>query len=348
MEQDLTNSTIAQSMTAAESSELEKMLSAGEARLAEREKARTPEASTDQQTSAPPAAPVQPAGDTPDSSTDDTSSATPAKPAGAEQHTTQQTQPTEGKPGDKPPEGAEGSKYARERARFEVNWKKFNEEKETTRRAFEDREKAAALREAELQQWERELDRRHPITTKADYAKQVESYKAQVAAAEKAGNYDQADKLRAYQELLEQAMAAAPETAEIPQRKQWLETARAKSWAVAARELPGVADEKSPLYRAVVDFFMENPEAYAFPNAPLLVSRYCNALLGSTRAAELEQTVKALTGEKETLSKRVKELEEQTSIPAGGQFTQGGTRKFEDLSMDEQRAALKAELAATT
>ena len=95
-------------------------------------------------------------------------------------------------------------------------------------------------------------------------------------------------------------------------------------------------------------YFMENPEAYAFPNAPLLVSRYCNALLSSTRAAELEKTVKALTSEKETLSKRVKELEEQTSIPAGGQFVQGGTRKFEDLSTDEQRAVLKSELLTTT
>lgn len=267
----------------------------------------------------------------------------PGTPVAAPDST--KTEPTKDqtKPDTKPPE-KKPSEYDKAKARQNKQWEKIQAEKEALRKEREELEKSKV---APVQT---EPPAQRDKYTAKDYAEAADRWELNAFKLEDAGKYDEAAKNRHLAELARNSATEALkiEQARVSASPPEVQKQQMEVWEKTKAEFPELVKKGSPLNVATEKFVRENPEVLRYAQGPRIAAVFCQAELTAARVPGLNQEVEAKTKEIEQLKTKVKELESLTSLPDGGSPASppSGPRSFEELTMDEMEASLKAEMAA--
>lgn len=293
-----------------------------------------------------------------------TESATPEPPAPTPESGITSAEAAEPKGSDDTPTTAESSQepakskpevketkssYARSIERGFTNWKEFNEWKAGERARIE-AEKAAI--QAERQALQTQKPPEMTPDTYRTWAEQTEARSAllekRATAAEDAGNFDQAEKLReeaaelkidarrAYRKA-EELTANPPPTTQ--QQAAQVEATKREWYSKAQIDFPNAAKPGTPESEALTALLTQNPDIAAPQNAEQMYWA-CRLVTGETAAAR----VPTLTKQVSDLTAKIKELEGKLAIPSDDTVhRQNGNVPFAQMSQDDQFAQLERE-----
>lgn len=233
------------------------------------------------------------------------------------------------------------SKFQQERARLDRTWKQMEADRQQIAR---EREQLAAERRA--------LTERPARSTPTEKLKidggTAEDWDLVAKDFEADGDLKNAERARANAAKLREQEKAAGTTAESGANKRERFSAAEvaemqKQWQAnlekAGAENPDLAKEGTPLRARVTELLRTTPLLHQSGDGILLAVAQARAELKANRADELEAKVAEL-------EKEVERLTGLTSLPSGGAAPAASAKKFDELTLDEQEAALREEATA--
>jgi hypothetical protein len=260
-------------------------------------------------------------------------------------------QNAEPKPGEQQPKAdqktttPEATPYQKERARLNESWKKLEADKEAIRA---ERDAIATERRALAEQHRMPPQ---PETKPAIDGADAGTWEQIAADFEAEGNLKLAQRARAnVAKLREQEAAAAPAHRSSEPRERF--TAEERQAMVTEwkghlqklqEEIPELKETESPL-RKRVSFLIQTMPIYSMRGDGIrLAVQHAQAEL---KTGQAESQMKELQSKLAALQQKNTRLESLTALPSGSASPQSGSRKFDDLNIDEQEAALRAEAEA--
>lgn len=229
----------------------------------------------------------------------------------------------ETKPGDKPEDQQQQSKYAKERERQDRSWKALNEEKEAVRK---EREALEAERRA-LEEKRREVEK--PAESKDDAGYTASDYER----AAKKFREDGDDAFAQRAEAKAKAMREADQKAQGQASQEKFREVWQGHVAELLKERPELEDQSHPLSQAVQKLLKEDRLFSMIPD-------------GFRRAVELAD-LREKAGLVSSLEKKAAELQSEitrlnglTQPGGSGPTSKPKAKRFEDLSSEEQDAEL--------
>lgn len=275
------------------------------------------------------------------------------KPEASKEAKKTDPKPGEEKPakGDtKPEQQAAQTPFQKERARLNDSWKKLEADKEALRA---EREALAAERRAasgnQQQQRTPSAPAAKPLIDGADadtWEAVANDFKAEgkVALAAKAmANAENLRKQEAASATQSQAQQA-PAAQQSPEEQAAIRTEWTNHLQKLAEQNPELKQAGTPLRTRVAELIKQVPLLSLRGDGIVYAVEYAKAEL---RAGQLDAQVKSLTEKLTALEQEKKRLESLTALPSGTTSPQNrGTRKFEDLSLDEQESELRGEAEA--
>lgn len=271
-------------------------------------------------------------------------SETPGAPA--EPETQQPETPDPDKEKEKVAPKESQSKFAKNQQRLEGGWKALNERKAELQKQQEQHQAQVA----EHNQRMREFEARRAAETKPKFtAEQVDSaasdLERQAKGLEDNGDYEKADRLKfkaeEYREYARELRANPPKTAPSDaQREAEHQRLQKEWWGKAAVDFPNAAKEDSAEGKALRSLIESEPAIVNDPKGLYYAARLVTAETASARVPTLEKELGDLRA-------KVKALNEKLAVPAGGSARSGhvATKRFEDMSEEEQLSQLQAEAA---
>lgn len=241
------------------------------------------------------------------------------------------------------------SPFAKERERRDTSWKALNADKESFKTETESRRQELDLREQTLKARESALSR--PVTYRGYTADQLDTgaktFTAKAAALEQAGDFEAADEQRA---LAQESQARAVEL-----RKQSTGAVTPEAaWATLKQDAPEVLQLGSSMNQEMRALLQAQPQILEGPYGPYRAALQVGKKMVVRLEAEMHRhkaeaaQVPVFKQQIETLTARVRELENLTSLPGDGNgaYNRGGAeRNWSDLSTSEQEAQLNREMA---
>ena len=279
----------------------------------------------------------------------------PAKPGQQQQNGEQK--PAEKKPGqdqsskeqdqNQPPK----SEWAKNRDRQDRSWKALNTEKENWAKQRDSEREQLRIEREQLEAMQKASPARPPTDgqgrSSADYRKaaaewanEATSLEAQASRADIAGNFDRADQLTAEATRLKKLASDAESVA-----KRLEPTRLTDVWAKLGQDAPMAIDRSNPLNKRLLETLKGDAGLMADPVGPYRafirigaaeVKRLETELSQSkTEAAKVPQLLKQI----ETLTAKVQELTQQTSLSDGDEanLSRGGAgeKPPEEMTLDE-------------
>lgn len=243
------------------------------------------------------------------------------------------------KPGAEDEDESKLTPYQRDQRRLARNRKEFEEEKAREREAIrKEREALEAERRAAREQTtaKPKITRDPNAPTSADYEQVAADFEAE-------GKVEQAKRARAKaaelkkveeQEAAGEPAKVAPAVDTEAQKKEW-----ADNLAKLGEQYPELTQEKSPLRARVAKLLKEEP-VFHTTGKGILFAVEAARLLGEV------ETYKGQVAEKDqriaSLEKEIQRLNELTAIPAAGATAgTGTTKRFEEMSLEEQEEAIR-------
>lgn len=228
--------------------------------------------------------------------------------------------------------------FQKERRRLDQTWKQVQAEKDAIR---QEREQIAQQR----RQWEQQ-QRQTPAAPKAD-GPTAADYEAIAADYEAEGKIALAQKAKAKaaelhkQEAATQqpAQTAGPRERYTPEEQKQMASEWSANLEKAGKENPDLTQEGTPLRTRVSELLRTHPELHTSGAGITLAVEIAKAELKAKQADEWQAKVTELEA-------KVKELTELTALPSGHATPASKTAKFDDLSLDEQEAALRNEASS--
>lgn len=258
---------------------------------------------------------------------------------GSQKPEAQKTHDKTAKPGEAATADKAQSKFQQERARLDTTWKQVQAEREQIAR---EREQLAAERRALTERPARPHTTEKPKIdggTADDWDKVARDFEAD-------GDAQLAEKAKANAAKLREQEKAAGAHGGGQQRERFTpaEVAEMKvQWAAnlekAGKENPELTQEGTPLRARVAELLKTMALLHNSGDGITVAVEYAKNELKAKQADELEAKVTEL-------EKEVERLTGLTSLETGGAAPAATARKFDDLSIDEQEAALREETAA--
>lgn len=239
--------------------------------------------------------------------------------------------------------------FQKERARLNDSWKKLEADKEALRA---ERESLAAERRAASTQQQRppSTPAAKPLIDGADaetweaVAKDFEAEGKIALARKAAANVESLRKQEAAQAAQQAPSQQARGAQPSPEEMQTITTEWQTNLHKLAEANPELKQTGTPLRTRVAELIQKVPLLSTRGDGIVYAVEFAKAEL---RAGQLDTQVKSLTEKLTALEQEKKRLESLTAIPSGTASPQSrGARKFEDMSLDEQEEAIRAEADA--
>lgn len=266
-----------------------------------------------------------------------TSKATPpAAQKPADQKTAQQTPATD-------PATVDESKmtpFQKERHRLNQTWKQVQADKAAIQK---DRE---AL-ETERRAWQEQQQKAQSQKASKPQGPTAEDYDAVAADLESEGKIEAAKRAKAKAaELRQQATATeqpasnGPRERFTPEEQKTMATEWQANLEKAGKENPDLNQEGTPLRARVSELLRTTPELHTSGRGILIAVEFAKTELQAKQAEALQAKVTELEA-------KVKELTELTALPSGHATPAARAQKFEEMTLEQQEAALREDASST-
>lgn len=277
----------------------------------------------------------------PDAKASDTEPSTP-KPDGAPATAeNSQAKPADQKPTEKPQ-----SRFAKDQARLQGTWKEVNAAKEEFAKAKAQFEAEQAKLAKERQEFESERQKAaQPKHKPEDYETHANNLDAQAETLTAQGRYDEAAEAKAMAKIARkhaaELRANPPPAPATPEQKTAEQQAKDKEWITkAGMEFPNSVKDGSPEKAELETFAKQHPEVLQDPKLLYFAAERASLKTAAARVPTLEKELDGLRA-------KVKELEEQLSVPLDGSVPGAtGEVPWGSMSSDDQLDALKREAVA--
>ena len=228
----------------------------------------------------------------------------------------------------KPPE-KEPSKYEKAKQREADAWKKI----QVTKAEQDAREQRLAERERQQPQQPRQPGDQQGAA-KDERGFTAADYEAVAKGFDDEGDAEMAKVTREKAAALKQQDAGAQHDAQQQGQQQHIERARHADLSAVIQADPEYGDPKSPKAREMAQFLGEHPFLDMVPDSFSKAKQVLDLRREAGR-------VKPLTEENTKLKAEVARLTKLTSINGGSPALPAGTKRFEDMTMEQQRDYLR-------
>jgi hypothetical protein len=227
--------------------------------------------------------------------------------------------------------------YSKERARLDTSWKELRTEREKIAR---ERDQLAQTQRqlAEQQQQRQTIAKKPEGPTAAEYDEIAKDFETEGKLGLARTAREKAAELRK-QETAAGAQAGQRHERFTAEEVQTMQQQWQANLEKAGKENPELTQESSPLRARVAELLKTHQVLHQSGDGIVYAVALAKTELKAKRADELESKV----GE---LEKEVQRLTGLTSLPSGGAAPGTAAAKFDELSLDDQEAALREEAAA--
>lgn len=265
-----------------------------------------------------------------------TSKATaPATPKPADPKTAQQTPTT-----DTTVDESKMTPFQKERHRLNQTWKQVQADKAAIQK---DRETLETERRAWQEQQQKAQSQK---PAKAD-GPTAEDYDAVAADLEAEGKINAAKRAKAKAaELREQSTTTRTQASNGPRERFTPEEQKtmATEWQTnlekAGQENPDLTQEGTPLRARVSELLRTTPEFHSSGRGILMAVEFAKTELKAKQAEVMQAKVTELEA-------KLKELTELTALPSGHATPAARAQRFDEMTLDQQEAALREDATAT-
>lgn len=241
-------------------------------------------------------------------------------------------QQTPEKKSEQPIDESKLTPFQKERVRLDTSWKKVQQRQaELDKRAQEIEARAQQIEQQQKQ-----------ATTKKPDGPSADDYEGLAKDFEAEGKMALAQSARQKAAQLREEAKTQPTGTRERFSQEEVATMQ-KQWAAnleqAGKDNPELLQEGTPLRARVAELLKSTPILHQSGDGILYAVAYAKAELRAKRADELQAKIAELEKEKQR-------LEGLTSLPSGSAQPRATARKFDELSLEDQEAALREEAAA--